>query len=126
MNRKYFKVSKYIFLLFILILLFEIFYPRKYSVPQLQKRINTQYWNLSSGSKIGYTLIKAKSNFKSYPIIYLHGGPGGHITDIDINVLSKLADSGYNVYLYDQIGSGQSERLNNINDYTVERHTEDL
>lgn len=126
MKRNFFKVVKYILLTCILILLFKIFYPKNYSVPQFKKKPGTQYWNLSTGSKIGYTLIKARNNKKPYPIIYLHGGPGGHISAMDIKILSSLSVDGYDVYLYDQIGSGQSARLNNINDYTVERHIEDL
>lgn len=126
MKRKVFKVVGCLLLLLILIFLFEIFYPRIYDVPQLHSRANEQYWNLSSGSRIGYVLINAKNNTKPYPIIYLHGGPGGHITERNIQDLSPLADSGYNVYLYDQVGSGQSARLNNINEYTVERHIKDL
>ena len=40
--------------------------------------------------------------------------------------MSPIADSGYNVYLYDQIGSGESGRLKEIDNYTVARHIEDL
>jgi len=126
MNRYFFKIIKYIFVLSILILLFTIFYPRNYNVPKFQKATSTHYWNLSTGSKIGYILIKAKTNSRPYPIIYLHGGPGGHVDNTDIKVLSKLSVSGYNVYLYDQVGSGTSVRLSDINDYTVERHIKDL
>lgn len=93
---------------------------RSYNVPQLQKRASTQYWDLPTNSRIGYTLISAKNKKKPYPIIYLHGGPGGFVTERDITMLSPLSDDGYDVYLYDQIGSGQSDRLENINEYTVQ------
>lgn len=126
MTKFFFTVIKYILLVFVTIFLFNIFYPRSYNVPQFQRRANTQYWNLSTGSRIAYTLIEAKNKKKGYPIIYLHGGPGGHISNRDINVLSNISESGYDIYLYDQIGSGQSGRLKNINDYTVERHIKDL
>ncbi|MEO6916162.1 MAG: alpha/beta hydrolase, partial [Chitinophagaceae bacterium] len=116
----------YTLIITIIIFSFEIFYPRSYNVPHLKERPNTQYWDLSSGSKIGYTLIQGKGNKKQYPIIYLHGGPGGHITDRDFQAFTSLADSGFDIYLYDQIGNGQSERLVNIKDYTVARHIEDL
>jgi proline iminopeptidase len=36
-------------------------------------------------------------------------------------MLQPLADSGYDVYLYDQVGSGRSSRLENIRDYTVQK-----
>lgn len=126
MKRKVFIFIKYGLLIYILIFLFKIFYPVNYNVPHLQKRAGTQYWNLSTGSKIGYTLIKAKGPTKLDAVIYLHGGPGGHVTDKDIHMLSPLADSGYDVYMYDQTGSGQSSRLNNIEEYTVARHIADL
>ena len=88
MKKKIFKVVGYLLLIITLISLFEIFYPKNYNVPQLQQRANEQYWNLSTGSKIGYVLIKAKTTPKLYPIIYLHGGPGGHISDRDIKTLA--------------------------------------
>jgi proline iminopeptidase len=126
MKRKGLKIAACLLLIFLLIFLFKIFYPRSYDVPQLHTRADEQYWNLSTGSRIGYVLIKAKNSSKTCPIIYLHGGPGGHINDSIIHDLLPLADSGYNVYLYDQIGSGQSARLNNIKDYTVDRNLKDL
>ena len=126
MKRNIIKIIAYSLFVFALIILFKIFYPRRHSVPIFQKRNSTQYWNLLNGSKIGYTFISVSGPRKSFPIIYLHGGPGGHITDYDIKIFRSIADSGYDVYLYDQTGSGQSERLADIGDYTVERHIEDL
>lgn len=126
MERTVSKFIKYTFLLCIILFLFLIFFPRSYKVPAIQKRESTQYWNLPTGSKIGYTLVAAKNKKKPYPIIYLHGGPGGHVTNRDIKVLSSLSNDGYDIYLYDQVGSGQSGRLKNINDYTVERHLKDI
>lgn len=126
MKRKFSRLLVYMFVLLIGLLLFEIFYPNTYDVPQLQKRTGTQYWHLSTGSDIGYTHLAADSNKKPYPLIYLHGGPGGYIRDYDIHTLSALTKDGYDVYLYDQVGSGQSNRLGDIVKYTVERHISDL
>lgn len=126
MRSKFLKSIKYILLLCVVIFIYKIFYPRTYDVPHLQKRKSTQYWNLTTGSTIGYTLIHAKGPKKPYPIIYLHGGPGSAISDRDIKVLSPLSEDGFDVYLYDQIGSGQSERLENIRHYSPELHKEDL
>ncbi len=103
-----------------------VFIPRTYDVPQMQQRENKQYWELPTGSKIAYTLVSAKGTKKSYPIIYLQGGPGGFISDRNINMLAPLSEDGFDIYLYDQIGSGQSERLSNIIDYTAYRHKKDL
>lgn len=126
MKKKIFRYIKYVLLLCIAGFLFLIFFPNTYHVPQLKKRENTQYWNLTTGSKIAYTLISAKGVKNAYPIIFLHGGPGGFISDRHIKMLTPLAELGYDIYLYDQIGSGHSDRLENIEEYTADRHKRDL
>ena len=126
MKKNIFRFVKYAFLVFLIIFSYKIFWPGNYNVPQPQLRAGTKYWNLSTGSKIGYAFVPAIGSKKQYPIIYLHGGPGGFVSDRDIKALSPLAEDGYDLYLYDQIGSGQSDRLANISDYTVDRHLKDL
>jgi proline iminopeptidase len=121
-----FKLAGYSLLLLLIIFLTGVLWPRNYDVPKFQKRPGTQYWDLSTGSRIGYTLVPAIGDRKDYPVIYLHGGPGGSISETDISVLSPLSEDGYSIYFYDQVGSGQSNRLNNISEYTVERHKKDL
>lgn len=85
-----------------------------------------QFWELSTGSKIAYTHLVAEGVKKKHPIIYLHGGPGGFIKSENLKSLSALAESGFEVYLYDQIGSGRSARLDDIKEYTTTRHRKDL
>ena len=126
LKKELFKFIKYALLLCIAGCLLVVFVPRTYKVSQLQTRAGTRFWDLRTGSRIGYTLIPAKGAKKPFPIIFLQGGPGGFISDRNINVLSRLSESGYDVYLYDQIGSGHSERLTNINEYTADRHKKDL
>lgn len=120
------KYIKYLLLGCIIIFVYQIFWPRTYPAPPLAKRASTQYWNLPTGSRIAYTMIAAKGKKNPYPIIYLHGGPGGQISDRVIEMLTPLSNNGYNVYLYDQVGGGQSTRLANIKEYTTDRHTKDL
>ncbi|MVM35643.1 alpha/beta fold hydrolase [Spirosoma sp. HMF4905] len=103
-----------------------VFQPRTYPVPLVHQRVGTQYWQLPTGSRIAFTLVAAKRRSKPFPILYLHGGPGGHIHQGLINSLAPLADDGYAIYFYDQIGSGFSDRLADIADYTVDRHISDL
>jgi proline iminopeptidase len=126
MKKTIFYFIKYLILLLLIILLFLIIIPRTYKVPQIPKHKNIQYWNLTTGSRIGYILVNAKGNRKPFPVIFLQGGPGGYITDNNIKILSQLSYDGYDVYLYDQIGSGQSARLENIKQYTAGRHKRDL
>jgi proline iminopeptidase len=120
------RISVYCLLLIIFIVLFKIFVPRHYQIPPVEKRTGTKFMDLPTGSRIGYTLLNGIGNKKQFPIIYLHGGPGGLLSDKVIQILSNLADAGYDVFLYDQIGGGESARLENIRDYTVDRHIRDL
>lgn len=125
-TQKVFRLIRYALLAGLLLLLFKVFVPRTYNVPQAHSRDSTRYWNLPTGSKIAYTRVSAKGRKQPYPIIFLQGGPGGFITDRNIDMLAPLSADGYDVYLYDQIGSGQSERLANLRDYTPDRHAKDL
>ncbi|MGY0799463.1 alpha/beta hydrolase [Lysobacter sp. A286] len=85
------------------------------------------YWELSTGSRIAYLHFDSSQENNAI-VIWLHGGPGAYA--VGMNSLHKvpqaLADAGYEVYLYDQIGSGLSARLEDPRDYTLERHLEDL
>lgn len=124
MKKKTFIVSALLILL--LFISYIIFYPKKYDIKASPIRENKHYWTLETGSKIAYDLISAKGIKKPFPIIYLHGGPGGFVSEFTINMLTPLSENGYDIYLYDQIGSGFSDRLINIEDYTAERHKKDL
>ncbi|MEI6750165.1 MAG: alpha/beta fold hydrolase [Bacteroidales bacterium] len=126
MKKDIFRLIKNAFLLALCILLFLILIPRTYKAPQQQNRKSTQYWNLATGSRIGYTHIPAKGINIHTPVIFLQGGPGGCISDRNIEILAQLANDGYDVYLYDQIGSGHSNRLINVEEYTAGRHISDL
>lgn len=103
-----------------------LFIPRTYEVPKFIPRENIKFWDLKTGSKIAYSFLKGKGEQSLPPIIYLHGGPGGKVTQSTLEFFQALAEIGYDIYLYDQIGSGYSARLENIMDYSVQRHHEDL
>ena len=126
MQKKYFKIVSIVLLLCLVYFLCCILIPRKFEAPKMQYIAGAKYWNLPTGSRISYTFIPAKGIKKPYPIIYLEGGPGGAYGQGNIASLSPLTEDGYDVYLYDQIGSGRSARLENIKEYTAERHKKDL
>ncbi len=126
MKRKIFRVIKYALLTGIAAFLFFIFCPRQYRVPRQEELKGMQYWNLPTGSRIAYVFIPAQGVKKPFPVIYLHGGPGGFISDGIVERFRLLPKNGFDVYLYDQIGSGHSDRLENIEEYTAGRHKRDL
>jgi pimeloyl-ACP methyl ester carboxylesterase len=87
-----------------------------------------RYWNLSTGSRIAYLEIPAKGKAKPAPVILVGGGPGEEdVADTSqTQFFGQLAELGYNVYFYDQIGSGLSARLANPGQYTLARQVADL
>ncbi len=110
----------------VVILIFILFLPRSYDVESFQKRKGTQYWELGTGSKIAYYKIPRSQESAQNPIIYLHGGPGGMVSNDVISTLKPFSKQGHDLYFYDQVGSGHSNRLSDISEYTVERHKKDL
>jgi proline iminopeptidase len=126
MKSKIIRGIIYLLLSLALVYTIVVFVPRKYEVPSKRERAGTEYRDLATGSRIAFFHVAAKGNRKPYPIIYLHGGPGGHVRDDLIRSLTPLSNDGYDIYFYDQVGSGMSSRLKDITAYTVDRHILDL
>ncbi|OUD34977.1 alpha/beta hydrolase [Flavobacterium sp. FPG59] len=120
------KILMCVLLSIILAVVIWILLPNPESDFDDTPRKSTEYWELSTGSKIAYTQLKSDADSIKSTIIYLHGGPGGYIDNSVIETFREISKQGYNVYLYDQIGCGLSERLKNPDEYTVERHSQDL
>lgn len=89
-------------------------------------RSDTQFWDLSTGSRIAYSVIPAVGAPKPFPLVYLHGGPGSAISPTEYAFYKQFAEDGFTVYLYDQVGSGVSARLDDMRQYTVQRDIDDL
>jgi pimeloyl-ACP methyl ester carboxylesterase len=87
-----------------------------------------EYWELPTGSRIAYLKFPAHGQRQQHPIVFLHGGPGSYAVTIEptTRVMSQLSEDGFDVYIYDQVGSGLSERLDDITEYSVARHIADL
>ena len=121
------KILKYLFytiLILIVSFLGISLIPIKETIKPIQPRVNTQYWSMEGGYKIAYTHLSS-TNTRS-PIIFIHGGPGGYIHSSIINTFQQLGDIGHDVYLYDQTGSGLSERRKKTSDYSIYGHVNDL
>ncbi|MBL7711004.1 MAG: alpha/beta hydrolase [Chitinophagaceae bacterium] len=100
--------------------------PRKYRVQPVVPRPDFRYIELPAGSKIAWKKISSPSRISETPIFYVHGGPGGFVSERLEASLMPLTEMGHDLYVYDQVGSGLSERLDDIRDYTVSRHRQDL
>lgn len=126
-TRIIFRISKDVVAILTILFALALFLPRHYGSPAFA-RANTRYWDLPTGSHIAYTLIPAAPGVpkQATPIIFLQGGPGGPIYDGNVRSFDTFAADGYDIYLYDQVGCGLSNRLDNIKDYTTVRHKQDL
>ena len=72
------------------------------------------YWELPTGSHTAVLHTPARGVPKATPLILLHGGPGAFgVTASGAAYYGTLARDGFDVYFYDQIGSGHSARLAN-------------
>lgn len=123
------SVSAATLLVLVLLSTFTIFQPLvSSSEPTATLPAHARYWDLPTGSRIAYLKIPAVGVASATPIIVLHGGPGAWAVSSEpfTAFFSRFAALGYDVYLYDQIGSGLSARLDDPTAYTVARHVADL
>lgn len=85
-----------------------------------------RYWRLSTGSSIAYVHIEAKEDKQRPPVVFVHGGPGTPDMAGDARFFGRLSADGYDVYVYDQVGSGKSSRLGDPREYGIRRDVADL
>lgn len=81
---------------------------------------------LPSGVRLAYLHLRATGTAHATKVIFVHGGPGLADMTGDARYLREVAADGYDVYLFDQLGAGQSSRLANPLDYTLARGVADL
>jgi proline iminopeptidase len=91
----------------------------------------TRFWALANGSRLAYVVAEAKGPKKGRAVI-LHDGPGVPALPLLQKLPQRpydfLTEEGFDVYYYDQLGSGLSSRLDLEREppYTVRRHVQDL
>jgi proline iminopeptidase len=85
-----------------------------------------RFWELSTGSRIAYVRVPAEGEARETPIAFLHGGPGVPDMKGDADYFGRLAGEGFDVYVYDQVGTGRSSRLADPRGYALERDVADL
>jgi proline iminopeptidase len=96
------------------------------SGPQPAAPAGMRVVQLPTGSRLAYLKLPATGTPQPVPVVFVHGGPGVADMTGDATYLHRLADAGYDVYLYDQLGAGHSERLSDPTRYTIARALADL
>lgn len=93
----------------------------------------TNYWSLPTGSQIAWVRTPVRGGpRREEPVVVVHDGPGmpslPQLQRLPARPFDFLADEGFDVYYYDQLGAGLSSRLDLGRDppYSVGRHVEDL
>ena len=84
------------------------------------------YWELSNGSRIAYYHYPATGVPADAPLVYLHDGPGFSVLDAERAFYRQVSDLGFDVYLYDRVGTGRSDHLAQIEAYGTSRDIADL
>lgn len=87
----------------------------------------TRYWELPTGSRLAYWHVPSRPGApaRPFPIVVVHGGPGGYQTESNKRVLARLSEDGYDVWLYDQAGGGASDLLPD-DEYSHQRNVADF
>lgn len=100
--------------------------PLRDQAPQLSMLQGEKFWHMKDGTAIAYLHAAPPERPGKYPVLFVHGGPGTPNMKGDASFFGKLARDGYDVYFYDQAGSGLSSRLNNPLQYTTQRAVDEL
>lgn len=88
-----------------------------------------RYWDLPTGSHLAWVRVPGTRGAELPPVIYVHGGPGAYeVASLGAYraFVAQWARLGFDVYFYDQVGSGLAARLGDPTAYTVARHVADL
>lgn len=106
------------------------FKPVPVTVPPIQAGPDVGYWQMPGGYRIAYHLVPANGiaagSARTTPILFLHGGPGGYVHSAHIRALAPLSAGGRAIYLYDQSGTGLSDRRARPKETTLASHVADL
>lgn len=96
--------------------------------PALPPELALDQIALPDGTHLAYRKYAARGTGAGTPapIVVLHGGPGVPPLRSSFDYYGRLAETGHAVYVYEQIGVGQSSRLDDIRHYTLQRDIDDL
>lgn len=100
--------------------------PLRAGPPAAAESAASGVWTLADGGAISFIRCGAAREENSRPLVFLHGGPAIPPRAATIASVCAIGARGFDVYLYDQMGSGASSRLDDISGYSVARHVSDL
>ncbi|WP_079313275.1 alpha/beta hydrolase [Microbispora sp. GKU 823] len=81
---------------------------------------------VSTGSTLTVIKLPARGGASRSPIVVVHGGPGVPELQDNAKAFASLTDQGFDVYLYAQLGTDGSTRLDDPRGYTRGRAVADL
>ncbi|MBX6385655.1 MAG: alpha/beta hydrolase [Microbispora sp.] len=81
---------------------------------------------VSTGSRLTVIKLPARGTASRTPVIVVHGGPGVPELQDNADAFDFLTRQGFDVYLYAQLGTDGSSRLDDPRGYTRERAVADL
>jgi proline iminopeptidase len=113
---------------FVVALYFAILRPSSTRLADPIGFSDMRYWQLPTGSRIAYIECNPPAGMpvNPNPVVFLHGGPGMRIGPSEVEFFGSLAADGFRVLLFDQAGSGLSDFLPKISDYSMRRSVADL
>jgi proline iminopeptidase len=103
---------------------FALLWPTEASPPAALPGVRMV--DLPTGARLAYLKLPAAGARRATPVVFVHGGPGVADMRGDAPYLQRLADVGFDVYLYDQVGVGRSTRLADPTGYTRQHAVADL
>ncbi|MEL7198204.1 MAG: alpha/beta hydrolase [Pseudomonadota bacterium] len=132
-NKRKLYIAIHAAIFFTLLIITTVHFVLRPLVPEGDQFLPTKIdgvdlWDLPTGSKIAVRQIRTPETNSQDPIIVLHGGPGAYSVSFKpiVDVHSELTNDGHDVYFYDQVGGGLSARLEDITEYSLDRHIADL
>lgn len=97
------------------------------AAPDRVRPVPGQYLvRVATGSRLAVVRLPGRGRPRRPPVIVLHGGPGLPDLAGNTRVFAALADQGADVYLYAQLGAGDSTRLADPRGYGRDRDVADL